>query len=137
DAGSFDPDGDEISLSQAPPGPYPLGPTTVTLTVTDSSGASSTCSAIVTVVDTTPPSVNCSAVAEQSATADANCSALVPDVRELVRAQSSDNCTDPSALVITQSPAEGTTVAGAGSHPITVRVCDGATPANCTSCKVK
>ena len=51
DDGSFDPDaGDSIQLSQTPPGPYPLGDTAVTLTVTDSHGASSQCSATVTVV---------------------------------------------------------------------------------------
>ena len=34
DDGSFDPDGDEITFEQTPPGPYDLGDTDVTLTVT-------------------------------------------------------------------------------------------------------
>jgi hypothetical protein len=55
DSGSYDPDDDPIELSQDPPGPYPLGTTHVTLTVTDSCGATSECSADVTVEDTTPP----------------------------------------------------------------------------------
>src|SRR5262249_41383453 len=33
--GSSDPDGDPITFSLSPPGPYPLGMNTVTLTVTD------------------------------------------------------------------------------------------------------
>ena len=56
DAGSFAPDGTaKLLMSQTPPGPYPLGQTNATLTVTDTHGASSQCSARVTVVDGTPP----------------------------------------------------------------------------------
>lgn len=57
DAGSFDPDGDHLTLSQDPPGPYGLGDTHVTLTATNAGGNQSTCEATVTVVDTTPPVV--------------------------------------------------------------------------------
>jgi YVTN family beta-propeller protein len=59
DNGSFDPDGDTFTSSQAPAGPYSLGSTSVTLTVTDSSGASSQCTATVMVVDNTPPMITC------------------------------------------------------------------------------
>lgn len=55
DDGSFDPDGDEITLEQTPPGPYDLGDTDVTLTVTDDNGATDTCDAIVTVEDQEAP----------------------------------------------------------------------------------
>ncbi len=55
DDGSFDPDGDPITLSQAPAGPYPLGTTLVTLTVTDDQGASDSCNAEVTVRDVSAP----------------------------------------------------------------------------------
>ncbi len=55
DNGSYDPDGDTITLSLNPAGPYPLGDTTVTLTVTDDKGLCDQCTAIVTVVDETPP----------------------------------------------------------------------------------
>jgi len=52
---SYDPDGDPITLSLDPLGPYQLGETTVTLTVLDDNGASDQCTAIITVVDGTPP----------------------------------------------------------------------------------
>jgi hypothetical protein len=60
DAGSSDPDGDALTYSQDPAGPYPLGTTEVTLTVTDPGGLSDSCTANVTVVDLTPPVVTCS-----------------------------------------------------------------------------
>jgi hypothetical protein len=60
DNGSSDPDaGDSITLSQSPPGPYPFGVTTVTLTATDHHGATNSCIATVTVVDDIPLTVTC------------------------------------------------------------------------------
>lgn len=56
---STDPDCDDITISQSPPGPYPLGQTTVTLIVTDQFGVTSQCTGIVTVIDATPPIVEC------------------------------------------------------------------------------
>lgn len=55
--GSSDPDGDAISFSISPAGPFNLGTTQVIFTVTDARGASSSCSTTVTVVDGTPPLV--------------------------------------------------------------------------------
>src|SRR5207245_3650524 len=58
DNGSFDPDvSDSITLTQNPPGPYPLGSTSVILTVTDGHGASASCSATVTVIDKEAPKI--------------------------------------------------------------------------------
>jgi hypothetical protein len=86
--GSFDPDGDSITVSQVPPGPYPLGTNRVTLTVADNKGASSSCSALIIVRDTTPPVLSCpggqvlefrderGAVATYSVTATDPCSAV-------------------------------------------------------------
>ena len=60
DDGSYAPDPDNtITIIQTPSGPYPLGTTPVTLTVTDPQGASSSCMATVTVLDTTPPQLTC------------------------------------------------------------------------------
>jgi len=55
DNNSYDPDGDPITFMLAPPGPYQLGQTTVTLTVEDDKGGSDQCTATITVVDDTPP----------------------------------------------------------------------------------
>jgi hypothetical protein len=55
--GSSDADGDPLTFTQTPPGPYPIGTTPVRLTVTDPSGAASEATASVTVVDTTAPVV--------------------------------------------------------------------------------
>ncbi|HWO20239.1 MAG TPA: hypothetical protein VNO30_15830 [Kofleriaceae bacterium] len=57
DNGSSDPDGDAITCTQSPAGPYGLGSTTVTLTCTDPGGLSSSCTGAVTVQDTLPPEV--------------------------------------------------------------------------------
>ncbi len=56
-AGSSDPDGDRISLVQFPPGPYPLGTNIVQLTVSDDKGLSNSCSALVIVLDKSPPNL--------------------------------------------------------------------------------
>jgi YVTN family beta-propeller protein len=61
DKGSSDPDGDPLTLGQAPAGPYALGTASVTLTATDNFGAAGRCTAKVTVVDTTPPAITCPA----------------------------------------------------------------------------
>lgn len=60
DDGSFDPDGNLVGCSQLPPPPYSgVGPHEVTLTCVDTEGATSSCTATVTVVDETPPSIAC------------------------------------------------------------------------------
>jgi uncharacterized repeat protein (TIGR03803 family) len=60
DDGSYSPNaGGTITLVKSPPGPYPLGDTSVTLTVTDNHGLSNSCVAAVTVADTTPPVITC------------------------------------------------------------------------------
>ena len=59
DNGSFDPEGNPVTLTQSPAGPYPLGTNIVTLTVTDSHGASNSGTALVIVRDTAPPQITC------------------------------------------------------------------------------
>ncbi len=105
------------------PLPVANGSVTRTYTLTDNCGQSTTANQIITVQDTIVPLIT-GTVSAQSANADATCNAVVPDVRALVRALSSDNCTAQGALTVTQSPLEGSTVSGKGSHPILVTVTD-------------
>lgn len=102
DNGSSDPDGDTITITQSPPGPYSLGATSVTMTVTDSKGASSSCAATVTVVDTTPPHVT------PPTNASYQCLSEAPPGNPS-QATATDNC---SAATITVSDASN---GGAGS----------------------
>jgi hypothetical protein len=111
-----------------------LGSNPITVTVKDAANNMQTCNVAFTFNDTTMPVITCNNVAAQTANADANCLAVVPDVRALVRAQSSDICTTNAALTVTQSPLQGSTVSGAGSHSITVTVTDAAN--NSQSCVV-
>jgi hypothetical protein len=62
DAGSHDPDQQPspLRLTQSPAGPYTLGSHPVSLTAFDGL-ESATCTATVTIVDTTPPAVSCPA----------------------------------------------------------------------------
>jgi uncharacterized repeat protein (TIGR01451 family) len=52
--GSFDPDGDTVTITQTPPGPYPNGVTNVLLTVVDPEGATAQATANVTVLNPGP-----------------------------------------------------------------------------------
>ena len=61
DDGSSDEDGDALTITQSPAGPYMPGTTAVLLTVVDPGGATSQATATVTVVDQTPPAISCPA----------------------------------------------------------------------------
>jgi hypothetical protein len=117
DDGSFDPDGDPVTITQSPAGPYPLGTTNVLLTITDSKGATAQASATVTVVDSTGPSVTGVSASPDSlwppnhqlvpitvsySTAD-NCSAISSVLsvtsNEAINAQGDGN-TDPDWVVV-------------------------------------
>ncbi len=113
DDGSFDPDGDPITLDQSPVGPYSLGTTSVTLTVTDDKGASAQCAATVTVVDDTPPTLTCPANLTVN-NDPGECSAVVS-----FSVSASDNCDSEVSVVCT--PASGS------AFPL------GTTTVNCTA----
>jgi hypothetical protein len=98
DDGSSDPNaGGTITLVQSPPGPYPLGDTSVTMIVTDNLGGSNSCVATVTVVDTTPPVITCPDSITTDATSPAGAMVTFTPI-------ASDNC---SLVSVTSSPASG------------------------------
>jgi hypothetical protein len=88
DAGSFDPNGDPLTLSLSSPGLFPVGTTEVALTADDGQ-TTNTCSATVRVMDSTPPVITLPPTANVAlcqtsgtvnvgqATAQDNCGALI------------------------------------------------------------
>jgi hypothetical protein len=93
DNGSSDPDGDAITLVQTPAGPYPLGMTEVSLQVTDSFEASSSCMAKVTVVDDTPPVIVCPAnIAVECAESGGTAATDAAIAQFLAQATAADAC---------------------------------------------
>jgi PKD repeat protein len=104
--GSSDPDGDAITFSISPVGPYSKGTTPILFTVTDSKGASSSTSVSVTVVDTTNPVITSTQSDAIVALNAINGTATLADYTSSVT--STDNCTTPSSVVIIQNPSVGT-----------------------------
>src|SRR4029077_19924420 len=70
--GSYDPDGDAITLTQAPAGPYAIGTTSVLLTVVDTKGATAQTTVNVTVNN--PPNQSPVAIARNVTVIAANTS---------------------------------------------------------------
>jgi hypothetical protein len=111
--GSSDPDGDSISLSLDNYGPFGLDSHTVELIVNDSNGASSSCTATVTVVDQTAPTITLNGAnpmtiecpygfVDPGATATDNCAASVA-----VTTSGSVNTAVPGSYTITYSASDG------------------------------
>jgi uncharacterized repeat protein (TIGR01451 family) len=131
--------GCSVTISQSPAAGTVVNPGTYTITFMAENSACDpdavpptcpTCTAIVTVVDNTPPVIT-TCPGPASAAADANCQAAVPAVTTSVTA--SDNCTPAGSLTITQNPAAGTLV-GKGITTITITVRDQANnSATCTT----
>jgi hypothetical protein len=109
-----------FSVSQSPAAGTTVsgvGPMTVTLTATDASGNTSTCTFTVNKVDNTPPSLTCPAT--QTLVLNASCQATLPAYSP---AAVSDNCT--ASPTVAQSPAAGTTVSGVGPMTVTLTAAD-------------
>jgi hypothetical protein len=107
-----------------------LGQHPVSLTVTDRSGNSSSCTVLFTVADTTAPKI-LSVPLPLSISAGAHCQAAVPNLLGSVVA--SDNCTSSGQIVLAQSPLAGT-VLPLGNYAVTITATDPA--GNSTSANV-
>jgi Subtilase family len=98
DDGSFDADGDPLTIIQSPAGPYPIGTTNVLFTVMDPSGASSQAMASVTVVDSTGPDITGASVSPDI---------LFPPTRQMVPVtlsySVSDSCSSASCVLSVSS----------------------------------
>ncbi|MBL0314372.1 MAG: HYR domain-containing protein [Flavobacteriales bacterium] len=106
-----------------------VGTTVVTLTVTDASSNTASCTFNVNRVDTTVPTITCPAA--QTLVLNAACAGVLADYTSL--ATVADNCTATGALTVTQSPAAGTAVSGVGTTVVTLTVTDASSnTANCT-----
>ena len=80
------------------------GQNNVILTVTGVGGGSGTCMSIVTIIDTTSPTITC--LSDQTLYASSNCALMLPDYSAMI--SSTDNCN--STITITQSPIAGTLI---------------------------
>jgi hypothetical protein len=126
DNGSFDTDGDTLTLTQAPPGPYALGTTSVTLTVEDTESLTDSCSANVTVQDLQPPNISCPSPMAECTGPTGTTVTFSPTV--------SDNC--PGVGTPTCVPPSGSSFP-LGMTPFTCQVSDASANTNSCSSTVK
>ncbi len=119
------------TVTQSPgPGTIVSSNTTITMTSTDFAGNSATCTFLVTVSDTTSPTLVCPPA--QVASVNSSCLFTIPNYA--LQASISDNCT--ANPTVSQSPPAGTTipvVGGSFSFPITINATDAS--GNTTSCQ--
>lgn len=119
---------DSVSISSSSFTCADIGDNDVILTITDGSGNSSTCVAVVTVEDTIAPMLTCPA--DQTQDPGSGNLYVVPDYFGTGEATVTDNCTDPVTLT-TQDPAPGTELDN-GVYTVTLTAEDGS--GNNSSC---
>lgn len=111
-----------LTLALEPAGPFPLGSTEVTVTVTDDLGNADSCAAMITVEDRTPPQITCPAAVS------VECDELAGAAVDFVAA-ATDSC-DASPTVSTE-PASGS-LFPVGTTTVTVTAVD--STGNTSSC---
>ncbi|KFE71575.1 immunoglobulin-like domain-containing protein [Hyalangium minutum] len=125
--GSSDPDGDPITCTQNPAGPYPVGPTTVTLTCSDSRGFGS-CSGTVMVADSGAPTVTIDGPASEAleCTRGATYAELGATARDLcegalpVSLSGSVNMGSPATYTLTYTARDSVGNQGSASRTVVV-----------------
>ena len=108
----------ELSLDKTTFTCSDLGSNTVTLTVTDGSGNSSTCTAVVTVSDATAPTANCKDI---SINLDASGNATITPAQ--INNGSTDNCTAAGSLSLSLNETTFS-CANIGGNTVTLTVTD-------------
>ena len=111
-----------LTLALEPAGPFPLGSTEVTVTVTDDLGNADSCATMITVEDRTPPQITCPAAVS------VECDELAGAAVDFVAA-ATDSC-DASPTVSTE-PASGS-LFPVGTTTVTVTAVD--STGNTASC---
>jgi hypothetical protein len=113
-------------IQDPPPGTLvPLGTNLVTFTITDTNNVTDSCSALVTVVDDTPP-VFVVCATNRSLAAGGNCVLAMPDLTSELTV--TDAC---SAVTFSQDPTNGTSLS-LGDHLVTFTATDAAS--NSSTC---
>jgi hypothetical protein len=108
---------------------FPVGINTVSYSATDPSGNSVNCSFTVTVTDNIAPVITCPSA--QNINLNNACGATMPNF--IPMAVVSDNCTPSGSITVTQSPAAGTVLSGAGIQIVTLTATDAnGNTSNCT-----
>ncbi|MFK7933655.1 MAG: HYR domain-containing protein [Saprospiraceae bacterium] len=87
---------------------------TVTLTANDGNGNQSQCTVEITLVDVIAPTIACPG--NQEIEVNSACEITLPDYTS--SATVADNCTDPTAIMVTQMPPAGTVVPDDGSTTV-------------------